>query len=272
MTATLHFRWLGVAGIELTVEDYVLAIDPFFTRPPFWKLLGGGVAADQALASEKVPRCHSILVTHAHYDHLMDAPALAQYTGAQVYGSANACKICRLHRLPEGQVHVITAGDRLSLGPFSVAVMPASHMRMPMERLVNGRLPPDLRPPLRLRDYRMDACFSFLIEAQDCRLLVGNQPQPAEVLFIIPLRPRKEIWALLEAVKPRLLIPIHWENFFSPLSKPIRPMLQPPWQPPFGLRRLNLEAFQKEIERDFPGARTLMPQIFQSYDLMDLLH
>jgi len=33
MDQAVWFRWLGVAGIEVRVNEQILAIDPFLTRP-----------------------------------------------------------------------------------------------------------------------------------------------------------------------------------------------------------------------------------------------
>jgi L-ascorbate metabolism protein UlaG (beta-lactamase superfamily) len=130
MCAALTFRWLGVAGIELTAGSQVLAVDPFFTRPSFWRFWGGRVRPDAALALEKLPHSDHILVTHAHYDHLMDVPVLATQSKAQVYGSTNTCHVCLAAGLPQEQVHTVSVGDRLALGDFSVTVLPARHMSL----------------------------------------------------------------------------------------------------------------------------------------------
>lgn len=271
MSAPLLFRWLGVAGIELKLEEQVLAVDPFFTRPPLWRMWFGRTSSNHALAFEKVPFCSYILVTHSHYDHLMDVPALAEATGAQVYGSRNTCKVCTAAGIPPEQVHEVTVGDRLTLGAFTVEVHLARHIRLPVDRLVNGPLPKNLRMPMRLRDYRMDVCFSFRIEVHGCTLLIGDCPLPADVLFYIPLRPKNELLALLPIVKPRLLVPIHWDDFFRPLSRPLRPSWALPGRNPFRLRRLNLDAFRQEVEGFSPGTTVLVPEVFHVYDLGQLI-
>ena len=61
MAAPILFRWLGTAGIELTVKDQVLVIDPYFTRCSFWKVWVGRVRPDKALIAEKIRRCDFVL-------------------------------------------------------------------------------------------------------------------------------------------------------------------------------------------------------------------
>jgi L-ascorbate metabolism protein UlaG (beta-lactamase superfamily) len=265
MTASLSFRWLGVAGLEFTLGEHVLAIDPFFTRPSWWKLFLGRVHSDLALSLTKIPVCQDILVTHSHYDHLMDVPGLASQTNAQVYGSMNTCRLCLACDLLPEQAHEIAVNDRLSLGPFRIRVLPAKHTGLPLDHLVNGPLASSLRAPLRLRDYRMDTCFSFLIDTQELTLLIGDQPEPADVLFFNPLRPRTDLRAIMPVVKPSLIIPIHWDNFFSPFTKPVRPIIRPTWQSLLRLDRVNLTQFKQDVERLSPGTRVLIPEIFQTY-------
>ena len=82
-----QMRWLGVAGIELRATEQVLVIDPFVTRPPFRRMWFGRIRSDSALAAASVPQGDFVLVTHAHWDHVMDVPAIIKQTGATAYGS-----------------------------------------------------------------------------------------------------------------------------------------------------------------------------------------
>jgi len=266
MEAPVWFRWLGVAGIELRVGDEVLAIDPFFTRPPLWCLGRGRVEPDHALIAEKIERCHYVLVTHAHFDHVMDVPDVARNTGAMVLGSANTCRLLAACGLPERQVREVRAGERVELGGWRVDILPAEHIKTP--GFSPGPLPSHVRPPLRLRDYRMDTCFSFLIQVGGSRLLdwrsVRAESAPrAEVLFVGVEDSRERYEALLRAVQPRLVIPIHWDDMFRPLSEPLRPYFTPPrlaWPP---LRRVDLARFRRMIEEMSPGVRVMVPEAFR---------
>src|SRR4051812_38199205 len=81
----VSFRWLGVAGIELTAGGRTLAVDPFFTRPPLRRFLFGRVASNPRLVRKHLPSCDYVLVSHSHWDHMMDAPEGARNTGAVVF-------------------------------------------------------------------------------------------------------------------------------------------------------------------------------------------
>ena len=82
MPEKLSFRWLGVQGLELSCAGQTLAIDPFFTRPPLSSLLLRRVQPNLALAARLLARCDYVLVSHPHYDHILDVPDLLKRSGA----------------------------------------------------------------------------------------------------------------------------------------------------------------------------------------------
>ena len=271
MALPIWFRWLGVAGIELRANDQILVIDPFFTRPPIWRMWFGRVHPNRSLIAKKIQRCHFVLVTHAHWDHVMDVPEVVRHTGATAFGSPNACQLLVALGVPEEQIHKIEGGDKLLLGEFEVEVLPAEHRKTPIDRFINGPLPANLLPPLRLRDYRMDHCFSFLVHISEYRLLCGEQPVPADVLFAVPLNTLPYYESLLRHVQPQAIIPIHWDDPFRPLSKPVRPMFKlPAWAIP-PLQRMDPSEFKQEIEEIAPETTVLIPEMFRTYTLSHLM-
>jgi L-ascorbate metabolism protein UlaG (beta-lactamase superfamily) len=267
----MQFRWLGAAGSEWSVDGRILAIDPFFTRPPFHKLWFGRVSPNGRLVSELMRRCDVILVTHSHCDHLMDVPEVVRLTGAQVLGSPNTCALLAACGVPERQIQCVEIGDHRTVQGFEIEVLPATHPHIPIDHLVNGPLSPRLNPPLRLIDYRADVCFSFMVRVAGWRILSGDQPISADVWLASPFSVRTDDEPLLRAIHPQLVIPIHWDNLFRPLDRGIRPMLAPPsrsWPP---LHRLDMAAFRREIRQRAPGAKVVIPEALRAYSLDDLL-
>src|SRR5690349_18756519 len=65
-------RWIGHSAFTLAADDKLIAIDPFITGNP-----AATISADDINPT-------TILVTHGHDDHVGDAAALAQRTGAPV--------------------------------------------------------------------------------------------------------------------------------------------------------------------------------------------
>jgi L-ascorbate metabolism protein UlaG (beta-lactamase superfamily) len=271
-----EMRWLGVAGIELRANEQILVIDPFVTRPPLRRMWWGRVRSDTALAAATVPHGDFLLVTHAHWDHVMDMPAVIDQTRATAYGSPNTHQLLAILGVPEERLQEIKVGDRLTLGTFQIEVLPAEHGLVLGRPFATGSLAPHLRPPLRMRDYRMDVCFSFLIEVDGLRFLDWSSEQihsapPADVLFVKPHQERAYYEVLLDVVQPRVLIPIHWDDFMRPLSQPLRPMLKPPRLAFPPLARVDLTAFRQMIKRIAPQTQVFLPKIFRLYKLNESL-
>jgi hypothetical protein len=158
----------------------------------------------------------------------------------------------------------------LALGDFRVEVLPGKHGKVPLAGLFNRRLSPRLRPPLRAWDYRMDCCFSFLVHAAGFRVLVGlgeypEEAPPVDVLCVGVVNAPECYRLLLWRARPQIVVPIHWDDFFRPLSKPIRPMLAPPaWAIP-PLRRIDLAGFEQMIRAMSPITQVIIPEIFHPF-------
>lgn len=271
---SIVFRWLGTAGIELVVHDQVILIDPYLSRVPTWKLWLGRLYPASELIAKRIQRCDLLLVTHAHFDHLLDVPDIALNTGALAVGSRNSCVLLKAFGVSQEQIQEIHAGDELTLGDLKIKARPAKHRRIP--GFSPGPLPPSLRPPLRASGYQMDECYSYLISVNGLRLLTDPGVRPdnavaADVLFVYPGMQPEFYGALLGRVEPKIIIPIHWDDFFRPLSKPLRPFWKLPTLAFPPLQHIDLEEFRRTVHRIAPECRVLVPEIFYSYKLEALL-
>ena len=229
--------------------------------------MGRRVPSNHNLAFEKLGVCDFILVTHPHWDHLMDVAEVVRNTGAVACGSANTCKILAADGIPAEQIRHIEVGSQEHLGNFSVQVLPARHIRTPLDRLINGPVRDGLSAPLRLVDYKMDTCFSLLVWSGKTRILFGNYPVRADILFINPNDPADFYLPFIKKVQPSVVVPIHWDNFFSPLTRPIRPMLNfPAWIFPY-INRTTLGGFKRVIETSFTSIRVIIPRVFDEYNV-----
>ena len=259
-----RFRWLGAAGVELAAGGVTLAIDPFVTRPPLWRFFIGRVSSNQGLVARVIDRCDYVLVSHPHYDHLLDVPEIARLTGARVCGSANACQLAAACGVPLEQISEIAAGENLSLGPFEVEVLETEHIKTLLDRLISGPMAPDLSPPLRLRDYRMDRCFSFRIRIDGMHVLHSPGPaHPAELLLVGTHAPDQVYESSLAAANPKTIVPIHWDNFLRPLAKPLRQLPKPDGR--------NLARFVALAGKLAPAARVLIPEVLRACTIRDVM-
>lgn len=83
----VSLRWLGVAGWELAFDGHHLLVDPYLSRQKYRVAGGTAIDAKRPLAPkpgtvEHVVTRHLstppdlVLVTHGHFDHLLDVPHL----------------------------------------------------------------------------------------------------------------------------------------------------------------------------------------------------
>lgn len=266
----IFIRWLGNAGYEFTLGQQTLLIDPFLTRPRRQNAYFGRVTPDIDAIHEHIHACDHILVSHAHFDHFMDVPEIARRTGALVHGSYNTCELAKKLGVPSSQTHEIHDQDRIQLGEIEVEVIPAAHPWIP--GYTAGKLPKKIQPPMRLRDYRMDECFSFRITCQGKRLLVWSSTRtegamPANLLVCRAVSGQRWYARMLEMVQPKVVMPSHWDDMFAPLSDPVRPFFSPPrlaWPP---VERIDLKGFERKTLEAWPECEVMAPERFGVFEI-----
>ena len=149
----LQLEWIGVSGYRLTYEGQTIYIDPYVSRVPLSSLLLRRSARPDFTALEQfLPRegkVLGVLVGHTHFDHAVDAPAVAREFRCPAYGSASLAQLMRIHHL--GELAVEVEPYRIyELGPFEVSFTPSAHSKLHLDarnwpRLLNPR---PLRHPL----------------------------------------------------------------------------------------------------------------------------
>lgn len=224
----LTLRWLGNAGFEFQFKSTIFHIDPFLTRPKAGQIFFGHVAPDETALQKHIPHVDHILVTHAHFDHCMDVPEIALRVGAVVHGSKNTCRLMQAADLPEKQIHQISIKDTVQIGTMHISILPAVHPWIP--GYTPGKIRANLEFPLRLRDYRMDECFNFLIDTGETKILVWSSTSStgapeADILTCRAVSNQRWYDNLLTQVNPQLVIPQHWDDFFPTAGSPTAPFL-----------------------------------------------
>lgn len=265
MTAVIpQIHWLGTAGVELEFDGQRLLIDPYLSRVPIWNLFFGRPHPKETLIQRVLRPARAVLVTHSHYDHLMDVPVVCRLLGAAAFGSANTCALLAASGVPNSLRTEITPGDRRSLGPFSVDVFQGEHGRMLGLLPFRGRLSRRLSYPFRLADYRMDGMLSFRVEAGGFSVLVWNSPHAegipeSDALLFNPLWGAQACAQAAKSCGARWVVPIHWDDFFSPLDKPLHPLVAPPGWGRIQIRRLDPGLFARSVESRQVGLRVIVP-------------
>lgn len=100
----IKYTYYGHASFLLDDGTSKVLTDPFLTGNPL-----AAIRADEA-------ECDYILLTHAHGDHLGDAPAIAKRTGATVLGIPEVLDVC-LQAESDIKTHGMNVGGSVKL-PF----------------------------------------------------------------------------------------------------------------------------------------------------------
>jgi L-ascorbate metabolism protein UlaG (beta-lactamase superfamily) len=173
-----------------------------------------------------------VLVGHTHFDHAVDAPAIARRHGAKAYGSASLGQLMRLHGLGDLAVEVV-AHQPYELGPFVVRFVPSRHSKLLFGRKVpmDGELTCDHLHWLAPGAYRCGAVWGIRIDVAGVSLyhqgsanLDDSQlpDEPVDV-FLAGIAGRSvtpRYWErILPRLDPRLVVPTHYDDFFAPLGR-----------------------------------------------------
>jgi L-ascorbate metabolism protein UlaG (beta-lactamase superfamily) len=244
---TVEVRWLGVAGFSISADDTTLLHDPYLSRPGIWKTLTSWYEPDEAVlaplfaAGSRAPelaRARAILIGHSHFDHLGDAPWIARHTGARLVGSLTSVAIAEAYGVASASAQRLDPSDVTHVGPFSIRVIRSRHAgvlfgRVPLEGTYES--PPEA--PLHALSFPLGDARFYLVthDPSGVRILLtssasvhpptlhGLRAEALSVdLLLAATQGRDENYApaLVAAFRPRLVVPHHYESFFTPLDAP----------------------------------------------------
>ncbi len=278
--AALAVAWLGVSTLLINDGTSAIMTDGFFSRPSlldvaFRRLTPSASRIDFCLTKARVNRLAAVLPVHTHYDHALDSAAVAERTGARIFGGESAANIARGHGLSPEQVIVARSGEEHTFGPFGVTLIESHHC--PPDRFP-GAITAPVTPPARASDFRCGEAWSTLVHhmPSDRRMLIQGSAgfranaltgQRAEVAYLgigqLGAQPEDyivEYWdQTARAVGARRVVLIHWDDFFRPLTAPVRAL-------PYAVDDLNvtMRVFSRLAERD--GIALHLPTLWKRED------
>jgi L-ascorbate metabolism protein UlaG (beta-lactamase superfamily) len=240
-------RWLGVAGFTLTSGETTIAHDPFLSRPgllrtflrlyvPDETVLGRFVGPESP--APELARAQLYLVGHSHYDHLGDVPWLAARTQGRVLGSETTAAIARGYGLAPGETIVAGPGAVIEEGAFAVHVFASAHARVLFGRVpLAGSLGEPPEAPIHAHSFVLGDARGYLVRERASGLRVvllssagsdpaalaaiGREFAPVDLLLPAALGREPDYAAqLVRSLRPRLVVPHHFDDFFTPIDQP----------------------------------------------------
>ena len=256
----VRMTYLGTNGYQFEFKGHALLVDPYFSRVDLLSVAFGSrirpntsrvndglrhIAQTNAWSSafrrrgtgresrvntelQTVPNVDAILVTHGHFDHLLDVPDVMTKTRARLIASSSSVNLVR--RLPDASASsrdAVKPGDVRRIGPWKIRVLPATHDRL-FGKVPFDRPQSQAGPPQRAADWICGEPLAFLIEVNGQRIYIDSGGTPAQsppnegvdlaILGMALPDSRARLAAALARLQPRYLLPSHQDDFFRPLS------------------------------------------------------
>jgi len=279
-------KYLGTAGWEITDGSTVVLIDPYLSRingpaPP-----GGGsghpmagdtrraygwgdiASPDVSAIDSHIQKADFVLVTHTHYDHILDVPHIALKTGALVIGTESTENVMRAYGVPEEHLITVRGGEDYQFGSFSLKVIPSIHSPLDHKRYFSSAIAPaGIKAPLTLEQIHPEGgTLAYLIRFRRHQILafggmnyvereiVGLEP---DVALIGAGASRKEIYdysgrLMRDLHNPAIVLPTHWDNFLAPYGASQQTALE------------ALQSFIQEINAASPKTKVIVPKYFEA--------
>jgi L-ascorbate metabolism protein UlaG (beta-lactamase superfamily) len=232
----LEVEWLGVSGYRISAEGKTLFVDPYLSRVPFADLLRRRSALPDPAALDRFVHAPGevvgVLVGHTHFDHAVDAPAIARRYGCKAYGSDSLATLMGLHGLAKQTVEV-EPYLTYELGPFEVSFTPSVHSKLLLGLAVpyDGDLTCEHLDGLTPGAYRCGQVWGISIKVaglsfyhQGSANLIDEAVRERDVdVFLAGVAGRNftdDYWRrIIPRLDPKVVVPTHYDNFFRPLGQ-----------------------------------------------------
>lgn len=236
----MKITYLGTTMLLFDDGTDQILFDCHITRPSLLRCFLGKLETNRAVADRvirefAIDRLKAVFISHTHHDHVMDAPYFLERCGGALYGSASAKNAALGGGIDETRIHCYADSLEYAVGNYRIRVLPSLHS---VAHWYNNDLGQTIDTPLiqpaPKKAYKEGGSFDFLVEHSGTKYLIRPSYNylegqldgiRADVLFLgigglskdTPERKAKFYSETVDKVHPTLVIPVHWDNFFTPL-------------------------------------------------------
>ena len=268
----VSIRWTGAAGLEFTHNGQTILVDPYHSRvgkfDVLFKRLMPNIPAIENYLKEIPGKLSAIIVGHTHFDHALDVPAFSKHFDGPVIGSISLENLMVRSGMP-GRVTTCERGKRIELpGNAAVSMIPSIHGLVAFGRIPYPRsIDPNGRIPLKAREYRhgevyiaqLEVAGTIFMHSGSANLIESElNGHKCDVLFMgVPGWKKVPEYTthFLEIVKPRMIVPFHFDDF----TTSVRPHLKPR-----NLPLTDLTGFMMRIKQSAPDIEIRVMRPFET--------
>ena len=234
----MKLQWYGTAALRISDGDTAIAFDPFLGIPK-------GSCRPESVSGDipsELRQISDVFVTHGHFDHMIQIPALYAAGSAVIHATRTPCATLEKHGIPKERLDVISPGGHYSVGTIAITVYQGRHCVFDKALVIQTALR-YLRPGHLTHGLRLLRCNKnypengeTLFYELECRgerwQIMGSMGLDPEVtypagadLLILPYqgKSRPEVYAasLVARLQPQAVLLDHYDDSFPPMTAPI---------------------------------------------------
>ena len=201
----MKLQWYGTAALRISDGDTAIAFDPFLGIPK-------GSCRPESVSGDipsELRQISDVFVTHGHFDHMIQIPALYAEGSAVIHATRTPCATLEKHGIPKERLDVISPGGHYSVGTIAITVYQGRHCVFDKALVIQTALR-YLRPGHLTHGLRLLRC---------------NKNYPGADLLILPYqgKSRPEVYAasLVARLQPQAVLLDHYDDSFPPMTAPI---------------------------------------------------
>ena len=230
----IRVTYLGVNGFQFEAGGHALLVDPYFTRVGLWAgALNERIESNPNRVREGLKhvrsRVDAILVTHAHFDHLLDVPEIMRRSQTRLIAGPTAVRLVETLAISPDECDAVKPGSIRKIGPWTIRVFAAKHDRLFGKVPFAGRSTSS--KPAKASDWTLGEPLAFVIEAAGKKIYVDSGGVPGSLpdarikdvdLAILGAAlpdSRKRFAETVRQLKPRYIFPSHQDDMFAPIDR-----------------------------------------------------
>jgi L-ascorbate metabolism protein UlaG (beta-lactamase superfamily) len=231
---SIRITYLGVNGFQFETDGHALLVDPYFTRVSLWAgALNERIESNPKRVENGLRHVQhnvdAILVTHAHFDHLLDAAEIMRRTHARLIAGPTAVRLVEACGISSNECESVTSGNVRSIRPWTIRFFAAQHDRL-FGKVPFAKKSTSARP-IKASDWTVGEPVAFVIEAAGKRIYVdsgGIRGAPPDsraghvdlaILGVALPDSRARFAEAVRQLHPRFVFPSHQDDMFTPFDR-----------------------------------------------------